>query len=60
MKSAQLLYLCRSLPRIGFEDDSDFSDWQRIGLWIRCESNPTYEILTLACPVHRFLSCIMR
>ena len=26
-----------------------FSDWQRIGLWIRCESNPTYEIpLSLA------------
>ena len=29
--------LCRC---IGFEDDSDFSDWQRIGLCIRWESNP--------------------
>ena len=49
MKSVQLMYSCRSLRCIGFEDDSDFSDWQRIGLWIRCESNPLMKFsLSLA------------
>jgi len=35
---------------IGNESDCGYS----------CRSNPTYEILTLACPARRFFCCIMR
>jgi hypothetical protein len=60
MKSVPLLYFVAIFAdRIDRENDSDLviGNESDCGYVVRA---PIYEILTLACSVHRFLCCIMR